>query len=117
MYAIAMSPPKLERDPAALPWLFPRRAGRCLMSVLTKTELTNSPAVEPAPEGRVSIAETPRSTFRVKPVRRDDEPLEEAFEDSEPPEIGARLHLEAPDAGEGHFYHDDRELKHGRSRG
>jgi hypothetical protein len=50
-------------------------------------------------------------------TRREDEPLEEAFEDSEPPESGARPHLEAPDAGEGHFYHDDREFKHGRSRG
>jgi hypothetical protein len=25
--------------------------------------------------------------------------------------------MEAPDAGERHFYHDDREFRHGRSRG
>jgi len=85
------------------------------MSVLTKTELKNS--VELAPNGGVSTTEKPRSTYRMKPVRREDEPLEEAFEDSEPPESGSRTHLEAPDAGDGHLYHDDREFKHGRSRG
>jgi len=85
------------------------------MSVLTKTELKNS--VERSPKSGVSTIEQPRTSYRTKPVRREDEPLEEAFEDSEPPESGARPHLEAPDAGDGHLYHDDREFKHGRSRG
>ena len=85
------------------------------MSVLTKTELKNS--VERSSQSGVSTIEQPRSSYRTKPVRREDEPLEEALEDSEPPESGARPYLEAPDAGEGHFYHDDREFKHGRSRG
>jgi hypothetical protein len=85
------------------------------MSVLTKTELKNS--VDRAPQSGVSTIEQSRPAYRMKPVRREDEPLEEAFEDSEPPESGARSHLEAPDAGDGHLYHDDREFKHGRSRG
>jgi hypothetical protein len=85
------------------------------MSILTKTELKNS--VERSPHGGVSTIEQPRSSYNTKPVRREDEPLEEAFEDSETPESGGRPHLEAPDAGDGHLYHDDREFKHGRSRG
>ena len=87
------------------------------MSILTKPETMNSSAVERSSQSGVSTIEQPRSSYRMKPVRREDEPLEEAFEDSEAPESGARLDLEAPDAGEGHFYHDDREFKHGRSRG
>jgi hypothetical protein len=85
------------------------------MSILTKIELKNS--VERSTQGSVSTIEQPRPSYRTKPVRPEDEPLEEAFEDCETPESGGRPHLEAPDAGEGHFYHDDREFKHGRSRG
>jgi hypothetical protein len=86
------------------------------MSVLTNTDLQNSSVVELAQSG-VSTIERPESSYRMKPVRREDEPLEEAFEDSEPPESGARHHVEAPDAGAGNLYHDDREFRHGRSRG
>jgi hypothetical protein len=86
------------------------------MSVLTNTDMKNSSVVELAQSG-VSTIEPPQSSYRIKPVRREDEPLEEAFEDSEPPESGARPHPEAPDAGAGYLYHDDREFRHGRSRG
>ena len=85
------------------------------MSVLIKTGL-NKLVEHSAPSG-VSTIKHPPSSYRTKSVRREDEPLEEAFEDSEPPESGAGPHLEAPDAGDGHLYHDDREFKHGRSRG
>jgi hypothetical protein len=82
------------------------------MSVLTKTDLKNSTAIDD-----LSTTGQPRSSFRMKPIRREDEPLEEAFEDSEPPESGARPYPEAPDAGDGQLYHSDREFRHGRSRG
>jgi hypothetical protein len=87
------------------------------MSILTKTDLKNASAIDCAPQGGLATTEQARSSYRMKSIRRDDEPLEEAFEDSEPPESRARPHGEAPDAGAGHFYHDDREFRHGRSRG
>jgi hypothetical protein len=85
------------------------------MSVMIKTEVENS--VERTLQSGVSTIEQPRPSYRLKQSRREDEPLEEAFEDSEPPESGAGPRREAPDAGDGHLYHDDREFKHGRSRG
>ena len=87
------------------------------MSVLSTIELKNSSTVERSPQSGASATEQARSSYRLKPVRREDEPLEEAFEDSEPPESGAQPHLEAPDAGDGNLYHDDRGFRHGRSRG
>ena len=73
------------------------------MSILTKTETMNSADLTRSSQSGVSTTEQPRSSYRMKPVRREDEPLEEAFEDCEAPESGARLHLEAPDAGERAF--------------
>ena len=45
------------------------------------------------------------------------EPPERALQVCEPPELGVKDHVEAPDAGEGRDYPDDRDLRHGRSRG
>ncbi len=87
------------------------------MSVLTNTGTLNSSDVSLNSQGSVSTPEQPRSTYGVKSVRREDEPLEEACEAGEAPENEERFHTEAPDAGEGHLYHDDREFRHGRSRG
>lgn len=87
------------------------------MSVLTKTEMLNSSAIDLSSQCSVTTPEQPRPSYRVKPVHRADEPLEEAFEIGEAPEREARLRTEAPDAGDAHFYHDDREFRHGRSRG
>ena len=87
------------------------------MSTLTKPEMMNSTALDGTSKNSVPTTEEARSSFRLERLRREDEPLEEAFEDCEPPDSGSRFHQEAPDAGSGHFYHDDRELKHGRSRG
>jgi hypothetical protein len=87
------------------------------MSILIKTGTMNSSDIDLSSQGRVSTSEAPRSSYRNKPVRREDEPLEEACEVCEAPENDQRFHTEAPDAGAGHFYHDDRELRHGRSRG
>jgi hypothetical protein len=87
------------------------------MSTLTKPEMMNSSALDGNSKNSVPTTEEPRSSYRWERFRREDEPLEEALEDSEPPEGGARFHPEAPDAGSGHLYPDDRELKHGRSRG
>jgi len=87
------------------------------MSVLTNTGTMNSSDIGVSSQNSVSTAEPPRSSDRVNPVRREDEPLEEACEAGEAPENDQRFHTEAPDAGEGHFYHDDREFRHGRSRG
>ena len=87
------------------------------MSILTKTGTINSSDTDLSSQNRVSAAENPRDSYRIKPVRREDEPPEEACEIDEAPENDQRLHTEAPDAGAGHFYHDDREFRHGRSRG
>jgi hypothetical protein len=87
------------------------------MSILTKTGTMNSSDIDLSSQGCVSTAQQPRSSYRMKPVRREDEPLEEACEVCEAPEKDQRFQTEAPDAGAGHFYHDDREFKHGRSRG
>ena len=87
------------------------------MSVLIRTELKSSSVVELSSKSGSSRTEQARSSYAMKPVRREDEPLEEALEESEPPESGAREHLEAPDAGEGHLCHYEREFRHGRSRG
>ena len=83
------------------------------MSILTNSETINSSDFERSRAGGFATSQEPRSHS----ARREDEPLEEAFEDTEAPESGARFDLEAPDAGEGSLYHDDREFKHGRSRG
>jgi hypothetical protein len=85
------------------------------MSILTNSGTLNSSELDRSSPG--GYATSPQSSYRLPPVRREDEPLEEAFEDTEAPESGARIDLEAPDAGEGSLYHDDREFKHGRSRG
>ncbi len=87
------------------------------MSILIKTGTINSSDIDLSSQRSVSTAEVPRSSYRNKPVRREDEPLEEAYEVCEAPENDQRCHTEAPDAGDGHFYHDDREFRHGRSRG
>ena len=87
------------------------------MSILTKTGTMNSCDNGLSSQNCASTTEQPRSSHRMKPVRREDEPLEEAFEDCEAPEKDQGFHLEAPDSGEGHFYHDDREFRHGRSKG
>jgi hypothetical protein len=87
------------------------------MSILTKTGTINSSDIDLSSQSCVSTAEHPRSSYRMKPVRREDEPLEEACEVCEAPEKDQRFHTEAPEAGAGHFYHDDREFRHGRSRG
>ncbi len=87
------------------------------MSILTNPETIHSSALDGSSRSGLATTERERSTYRMQPVRREDEPLEEAFEDSEPPESGVREDLEAPDAGQGYVYHDDREFKHGRSRG
>jgi hypothetical protein len=105
---IAIRPSDLDRDRGRLPWLFPRCAGRCLVSILINAEKKN-----PIVRDRVSAG----NSYQVRPLRREYEPPEEAIEDSEAPERGTRLRVEAPDAGEPQFSHDDRELRHGRSRG
>ncbi len=87
------------------------------MSILIKTGTMESSNIDLSSQNSVSTAEHPRSSYRNTPVRREDEPLEEAYEVCEAPENDQRFHTEAPDAGERHFYHDDRELRHGRSRG
>jgi hypothetical protein len=87
------------------------------MSTMTKPEMMNSTALDGTRPSNVPTTEKPQSSFRSERWRREDEPLEEAFEDCEPPDSGSRFHREAPDAGSGHLYHNDRELKHGRSRG
>lgn len=87
------------------------------MSILINPEKMNSAVLDRSSQSGVSAAEEPRYSYRMRTLRREYEPLEEASEDCEAPERGAQLHLEAPDAGEPQFPHDDRELRHGRSRG
>jgi hypothetical protein len=87
------------------------------VSILTKMGTIKSSDIDLSSQGSPSAAEHPRSSYRMKPVRREDEPPEEACEVDEAPEKDQRFPTEAPDAGAGHFYHDDREFKHGRSRG
>jgi hypothetical protein len=87
------------------------------MSLLMNPEKMNPSTLDRSSQGNVSTDEEARSTFRMRPVRREYEPLEEASEDCEAPERDTKLHMEAPDAGEPQFPHDDRGLRHGRSRG
>jgi hypothetical protein len=87
------------------------------VSVLINPEKMNSSVLDRVSRNRAAVVEEPRLPYRMRPLRREYEPLEEAFEDSEAPERNTQVHVEAPDAGERQFPHDDRELKHGRSRG
>lgn len=114
---INVFPSDLHQGQGRLPRVFPRRAGRCLVSILINPEKMNSAVLDRSSQSGVSAAEEPRYSYRMRTLRREYEPLEEASEDCEAPERGAQLHLEAPDAGEPQFPHDDRELRHGRSRG
>ena len=88
------------------------------MSVLIQPENINrSTLLDRDQQGGISTTEEPGLPGRSRLVRREYEPPEEAFEDSEAPEHGARLRVEAPDAGEPQSSHEVREFKHGRSRG
>jgi hypothetical protein len=87
------------------------------MSVLTRTEFENPPVAGLVSKNGGAVVEEPRFSYETKPLRREGEPLEEAFEHSESPDRGATDDMEAPDAGDGHLYHSDWELRHGRSRG
>jgi hypothetical protein len=78
------------------------------VSILINPEKMNPSVRELVSAGR---------SYQVRPLRREYEPLEEAVEDSEAPERGTRLRVEAPDAGEPQLAYDDREFRHGRSRG
>ena len=103
----------LHQDRGRLPWLFPRRAGRCFVSILINTEKMN-----PAGRDRVSASRAGSGmSLSSRPIRREYEPLEEAFEEGEAPEQRTQLHVEAPDAGAPHIPYEDREFAHGRSRG
>jgi hypothetical protein len=106
-----------HQDQGRLPWVFPRRAGRCLVSILINPEKMNPAVLDRSSQSGVSATGELRSSYQMRPLRREYEPLEEASEGCEAPERGERLHLEAPDAGEPQFSHDDREFRHGRSRG
>jgi hypothetical protein len=87
------------------------------MSVLTKPEKMNSSVLDRVSPNRPAGAEDVLSSYSMRALRREYEPLEEACEDSEAPERNMQVRVEAPDAGEPQFPHDDRELRHGRSRG
>jgi hypothetical protein len=87
------------------------------VSILINPEKMNPSVRDLVSANRVSTTELPGSSYQTRPFRREYEPLEEAVEDGEAPERGTRLRVEAPDAGEPRFPHDDRELRHGRSRG
>src|SRR5262249_58683769 len=73
------------------PWLFPRRAGRCLMSVAIRT----APLI--SSEFSSSLPSSPTS----HPVQHESEAPERAEHDREAPEWRAGRWTEAPDAGEG----------------
>jgi hypothetical protein len=87
------------------------------MSILMNPERVNPSVFDRAREDGLESAEGTRSLYSGRSGRREYEPPEESYEDSEGPEQRARLHVEAPDAGEPQVSHDDRELRHGRSRG
>jgi hypothetical protein len=87
------------------------------VSILINPEKMNSSVLDCLSPSRVASGEESPSSYDMRPLRREYEPLEEAFEDGEAPERSTRLRVEAPDAGEPQFSHDDRELRHGRSRG
>ena len=48
------------------------------MSILINPGTFNSSDVDLSSQGRIATAEQPRSSLRMKPVRHEDEPLEEA---------------------------------------
>jgi hypothetical protein len=104
-------------DRGPLPWVFPRRAGRCFMSTVINSEKMNASVLERPPEDALSVTREQQGSLRIPTGRREPEPLEEAFDYCEAPERGAQSDREAPDAGEAQFLYDDREFRHGRSRG
>ena len=87
------------------------------MSILINPENMNPSVRDLVSQSRASTTEIPDGSYQMRPLRREYEPPEEAVEDSEAPERGTRLRVEAPDAGEPQFSYDDREFRHGRSRG
>ena len=86
------------------------------MSILTNTGTINSSELERSRVGwlchvpAVELSGTSRSAAKTS---RSKKPLKTPKH----PKVVRRIDLEAPDAGEGSLYHDDREFKHGRSRG
>ena len=114
---VEIGPTGFWQDRVRLPWFFPRRAGRCVVSVLIKPEKMNSSVLDGVSPNRVSGAEEATLSHNMRPLRREYEPPEEAFEDGEAPERSIQVRVEAPDAGEPQFLYDDREFRHGRSRG
>ncbi len=87
------------------------------MSILINPEKMNSSVLDLVSPGRPSTTGLSGHSFPVRPIRREYEPLEDAVADGEAPEQRTQVRVEAPDAGDPQFPHDDREFKHGRSRG
>ena len=87
------------------------------MSILMNPEKINPSVRDLVSPGRAQAAGLTGASFPLRPSRREFEPLEEAVADSEAPEQRTQTQVEAPDAGEPQFPYDDREFRHGRSRG
>lgn len=95
-------PPSSLMDPV-LPWLFPRRAGRCCMATATKTRLkTRKTQVRlPLPSDHLREADSSQTSPPLTQVSREQEPLENAVRRQEAPEAWQTRRSEAPDAGRG----------------
>jgi hypothetical protein len=78
-------------------------------NVLSGRTLAASPTVE-APEPAIVPVQAAR-------LGRESEPPELAVLSSEEPELTAELYAEAPDGGPGGIDWNDRDFRHGRSRG
>jgi hypothetical protein len=114
---VLVNPDSLELIPAVhgvLPWFFPRRAGRCLMPTMIQIRAKRTSDSKSSAPTRTALTEHSHTGI---PRGGEVEPPEEAFQLCEAPEQRQPFQAEAPDAGDGRNYYEDREFKHGRSRG
>jgi hypothetical protein len=114
-----MESPPIPSGPAPLPilpWFYPRRAGRCPMSTMTKvrSRITgHSKASSHAPNAAAGQA---RISSNLRSIPKEDEPKEDSARVTEAPESWQERR-EAPDSGRGVSHTMiESDYTHGRSR-
>jgi len=102
----------------ALPWIFPRRAGRCRMASATKTRSKKTRKTQvrvPSSSDHLPESEPSQTSPPLAQVSREQEPLENAVRRQEAPEAWQTRRSEAPDAGRGEESSEHDTFTHGRS--
>jgi len=102
----------------ALPWIFPRRAGRCRMTTATKTRSKKTRKTQvrvPLSSDHIREPESSQTSLPLAQVSREQEPLENAARRQEAPEAWQTRRSEAPDAGRGKECSEHDTFTRGRS--